>query len=91
MGCTDVSYKIMCQRLYKKIYGNKECKNIEDIEALEDKIKNAIHDNEFYFQAGVTAMGYLSEIEEKCDEVNAYIGGLNDFCVLIGLDKYENN
>ena len=42
MGCTCVSYKIMCQRLYKKIYGNKKYENIEDIEVLEEEIKNAM-------------------------------------------------
>ena len=37
------------------------------------------------------ARGYLDEIHENGDAVNAYIGGLNQFCWLIGLDNEEDD
>ena len=37
------------------------------------------------------ARGYLDEIHKNGDAVNAYIGGLNQFCWLIGLDNEEDD
>ena len=49
------------------------------------------HTSEYYFDAGVIAAECLDEIHEKGDAVNAYIGGLNQFCWLIGLDNEEDD
>ena len=95
MGCPDVSYKIMCQRFDKMIYGRNDIDLSADMKELENRIQGIEHTPEYYFNAGVIARGYLDEIHENGDAVNAYIGGLNQFCLLIGLDgeddEDENN
>lgn len=91
MGCTDISYKIMCQRFDKLIYSRKDIDLSADIKDLENRIQSKEHTPEYYFNAGVIARGYLDEIHENGDAVNAYIGGLNQFCWLIGLDNEEDD
>ena len=95
MGCPDVSYKIMCQRFDKMIYSRNDIDLSADMKELENRIKSKEHTPEYYFNAGVIARGYLDEIHENGDAVNAYIGGLNQFCWTIGLDgeddEDENN
>ena len=86
MGCTDISYKIMCQHFDKLIYSRKNIDLSADIKELENRIQSKEHTPEYYFNAGVITRGYLDEIHENGDAVNAYIGGLNEFCNLIGLD-----
>lgn len=91
MGCPDVHYKIMCQRFVKMIYGRKPFNMSADIEEFEKIIRGMDHTPDYYFNAGSVARGYLDEIHENGDAVNAYIGGLNDFCQLIGLDEDDED
>lgn len=84
------SYKIMCQRLCKAIYGSKACEYAKDIEYIETAIKIADHDNYFYFSAGATVMEYLNGIKENDEEFQDYIDGINDFYDLIGLHNYDD-
>ena len=88
MGCPDVHYKIMCHRFDKLIYSRKDIDLSADIKELENRIQSKEHTPEYYFNAGVIARGYL---HKNGDAVNAYIGGLNQFCWLIGLDNEEDD
>lgn len=91
MGNPDVHYKIMCQKFDRKIYNRKAVDISANIEELEERIRSMEHTSEYYFDAGVIAAEYLDEIHEKGDAVNAYIGGLNKFCRLVGLYKDEED
>lgn len=91
MGNPDVHYKIMCQKFDRTIYNRKAVDTSANIEELEERIRNMEHTSEYYFDAGVIAAEYLDEIHEKGDTVNAYIGGLNKFCRLVGLYKDEED
>jgi hypothetical protein len=91
MGNPDVHYKIMCQKFDRTIYNRKAVDISANIEELEERIRSMEHTSEYYFDAGVIAAECLDEIHEKGDAVNAYIGGLNQFCWLIGLDNEEDD
>lgn len=75
----------------KLIYSRKDIDLSADIKELENRIQSKEHTPEYYFNAGVIARGYLDEIHKNGDAVNAYIGGLNQFCWLIGLDNEEDD
>lgn len=83
--------KLCVRNLIEKIYNRKAVDISANIEELEERIRSMEHTSEYYFDAGVIAAECLDEIHKKGDAVNAYIGGLNQFCWLIGLDNEEDD
>lgn len=93
MDCSDIVYKIMCQRLDQLIYGRKCVDTSADINELEKRIRDNVEIS-FMFNHYLEIIGseffcvkdYLNEI---CKSINIDIdiGEIDKFAKLVGLDE----